>query len=88
MTTFAQINSCPIGERREREGHVGRLVQVVGSPRPGRELAAAGSVIRLHQRVDDPCDRRALESGELHSWKRARSSSWASTTVDALWPNT
>jgi len=68
VTTFAQINSCPIGERREREGHVGRLVQVVGSPRPGRELAAAGSVIRLHQRVDDPCDRRALESGELHSW--------------------
>jgi hypothetical protein len=49
-----------MGERREREGHVGRLVQVIGSPpRPGPELAAAGSVIRLDVRVDDPRDRHA-----------------------------
>ena len=41
ITTFPQNDLLAVGERREREGHVGGLVQAVGRARAGGERPAA-----------------------------------------------
>jgi hypothetical protein len=59
------VELLPVGQRREREGDVRRLVQAVVGARAGRELAASRPVVGLDVGVDDAGDLRALERGKL-----------------------
>jgi hypothetical protein len=59
------VERLAVGQRREREGHIRGLVQAIVGARPGGELAAAGSMVRLDVGIDDPRDACALEGGKF-----------------------
>jgi hypothetical protein len=54
-----------VGERRERERDVRRLVETVGGPRARGQGPPAGDVVGLDVGVDDVRDLRPLELGVL-----------------------